>query len=121
MTLLASSGSYGLPPGVELATVAAVLLPIAVVTVFLRWIPFGAARILEGSSLLSLLAMTMPVGVMTVLVVYTLYSSSENPGGWVATMLGVAATVALHYWRRSAALSILGGTATYMILVNLIF
>lgn len=119
--ILASPSVAGLPPGVELLTVAGVLIPIAVVTVFLRWIPFGAARALKGSSLLSLLAITMPVGVMMVLVIYTLNSSSTNPGGWMATIIGVVATLAIHLWRHNAALSILGGTAVYMLLVNLVF
>lgn len=115
------ASSVGLPEGVTIAEVFTVLIPIAIITVFLRWIPFGAGKALKGSSLLSLLAITMPIGVMTVLVVYTLHGAAANPGGWIAGGLGVLATLLLHWWRRDAAISILGGTAAYMLLVNLIF
>jgi branched-subunit amino acid transport protein AzlD len=33
----------------------------------------------------------------------------------------VAATAALHLWRRSATMSILFGTVIYMLLVNVVF
>ena len=33
----------------------------------------------------------------------------------------LAAVVALHLWRRSTLLSIFGGTAVYMLLVQLVF
>ncbi|ACP34111.1 putative membrane protein [Corynebacterium aurimucosum ATCC 700975] len=34
--------------------------------------------------------------------------------------MGAAATAALHLWRRNSGLSIFGGTAVYMVLVNLV-
>ncbi|WP_312715787.1 branched-chain amino acid transporter permease [Corynebacterium flavescens] len=101
--------------------VVAVLLPIAVVTVLLRQLPFSFVRVLKESQLIGLLGITMPVGVMTVLVVYTLRSQAELPGGVAAACLAAAVTAALHLWRRHSALSIFGGTAFYMVLVNLVF
>lgn len=113
-------GSYGLPDGVDLAMVAAVLLPVAVVTVALRALPFSFLRLLKGSPVIEFLGATMPVGVMTVLVVYTLAGSAEAPGGVWAALVAALFTLGLHAWRKSAALSVLVGTAFYMVLVNVI-
>lgn len=111
----------GLPEGVSPGMVAAVLLPVAVITVLLRQLPYSAKRVLRRSRFMGTLGLTMPVGVMVVLVVYTLAGQTQNPGGVVASATAGAATLALHAWKRQAGLSILGGTALYMILVNAVF
>lgn len=111
----------GLPAGVGLGTVLAVLVPVAVVTVLLRAIPFRARRALGDSDLVKLLGVTMPVGVMTVLVVYTLAGSGEVPGGLVAGLLGVGVTLVAHLLFPRPAVSILTGTLAYMALVNFVF
>lgn len=108
---------HGLPDGVTLGMVAAVLVPVCVVTLLLRALPFAFLRALKGSPLIEFLGATMPVGVMTALVVYTLADTSHL----LPALLAGAVTLALHAWRRSAALSILSGTALYMVLVNLLF
>ena len=108
---------HGLPDGVTLGMVAAVLVPVCVVTLLLRALPFAFLRALKGSPLIEFLGATMPVGVMTVLVVYTLADTSAL----LPALLAGTVTLALHAWRRSAALSILSGTALYMVLVNLLF
>ena len=64
--------SAGLPEGISLADVAAVLVPVALVTVLLRQFPYSAKRMLRRSHFMGTLGMTMPVGVMVVLVVYTI-------------------------------------------------
>ncbi|RNE48114.1 AzlD domain-containing protein [Corynebacterium alimapuense] len=112
---------YGLPEGVSLVGTLAVLVPIALVTVALRWLPFGFVRALKGSDLFGLLGRMMPVGVMVVLVVYTLSGQSAAPGGIYAALLAVVATLGLHWLRRDSGLSILGGTVVYLVLVNLVF
>ncbi|AMO91812.1 branched-chain amino acid ABC transporter permease [Corynebacterium sp. HMSC06D04] len=110
-----------MPAGVSLSMVAAVLLPICVVTLLLRELPFSFIKALKGSQFIGLLGMTMPVGVMTVLVVYTVYGQKEAPGGILAALIGVAITAGLHWWRKSSAFSIFGGTAAYVLLVNFVF
>lgn len=110
-----------MPEGVDLGMVAAVLVPVAIVTVGLRQLPFSFVKLLKESQLIGLLGVTMPVGVMTVLVVYTLRSQAEAPGGILAACLAAAFTAGLHLWRHQSALSIFGGTAFYMVLVNLVF
>lgn len=44
----------------------------------------------------------------------------DDPHG-LPQLLGIAATVALHCWRRNLLLSIAGGTVAYMVLVQTIF
>ncbi|KXI16155.1 MULTISPECIES: AzlD domain-containing protein [Corynebacterium] len=110
-----------MPEGVTLGAIFAVLLPVCVVTVLIRWLPFGFVKAFKNNQFISLLGLLMPVGVMTVLVVYTVFGQREAPGGLLAALLGVAATVGLHLWRHNSGLSIIGGTLAYMALVNLVF
>lgn len=111
----------GLPSGITPGMVWAVLIPVAIVTFALRAIPFAFKRLLRDSPLLDFLGVAMPVGVMTVLVVYSISGASEAPGGVLAALIAAALTLGLHAWRRSMALSILAGTACYMVLVNWVF
>lgn len=62
----------------------------------------------------------MPVGVMTVLVVYTVVGHSGDPGRSWASLAALGLTLLVHAWKRRADLSIFLGTATYMVLVNLV-
>lgn len=106
--------------------VLAALLAMGAVTVALRALPFVFVRALQGSSLFQFLGVTMPVGVMVALVVYTVFGrvglSGEqgDPGATWAAPLALAVTIMLHFWRRNAVLSIFAGTALYMVLVNLV-
>lgn len=105
--------NYGLPDGVFLGMVAAVLIPVGIVTVLLR--------VLKGSPFIDFLAVLMPVGVMTVLVAYTLVGYAGSPAHLASALIALAATLALHWWKRRADLSIFAGTALYMLLVNVVF
>ena len=77
---------------------------------------------LRGSALIGFLSSHLPAGIMVILAVYTLraVSLAEAPHG-VPEAVAIAATVALHLWRRNAVLSILGGTALYVLLVGVVF
>lgn len=112
---------FGLPESVSLVDVAAVLVPVAAITVLLRQFPFAAMKKVKNNQLMGVLGRTMPVGVMVVLVVYTLFGQVEAPGGVGASLIAVAFTALLHWWKRSAGLSIVGGTLAYMVLVNWVF
>ena len=110
-----------MPNGVDLGMILAVIIPLFIVTVALRALPFSLLRYLKNSEFMTVLGRTMPVRVMTVLVVYTWYGQRESPGGFVAVAIAVAATYLLHKWCRDVGLAILGGTITYILLVNLAF
>lgn len=92
------------------------------VTFALRALPFAALRPLRDSALVAYLSRHMPAGIMVILVVYTLrgVSLSARPHG-LPEGLALVVTVALHLWKRNAVASIVGGTAVYVALVNLVF
>lgn len=71
--------NYGLPDGVSLAMVAAVLVPVGLVTVMLRALPFSLRRVLKSSPFIDFLSVMMPAGVMTVLVAYTILGYAASP------------------------------------------
>ena len=111
----------GLPPGVDLGMTVAVLLPIFLVTLALRALPFAALKSFRDSTLVSWLGLAMPVGVMSILVLHAVRSGIQQAGGLFAVLLALVYTVALHLWRRSATLSILLGTLFYVVLINIVF
>lgn len=113
--------SAGLPEGVDLGNTMLILAGVGLVTVVLRALPFAAMRFFRESALVAWLGIAMPVGVMMVLVMFTLVDSADRPGGVGAALLAVVATVVLHVWKRSATWSILLGTALYVVLVNWVF
>ena len=109
----------GLPAGVELGPTLAILGSIFMVTLALRGLPFAALRFFRESDLVAWLGLAMPVGVMTLLVVYTVSGQADAPGGFAAVAIALTFTVALHLWRRSATLSILLGTVLYLSLIHI--
>ena len=100
----------------------AVTLVAAVVTWALRGLPFAILAPLRSSKLLPYLAERIPVGVMVILIVYTLrHVSVTDPESVVPAVLGVLVTLVLHRWKANMLLSIAGGTASYVLLVSSIF
>lgn len=68
------------------------------------------------------LGKALPAAIFGMLVVYCLKDVSFITGDHgLPEMLAIAATAALHLWKRQMLLSIAGGTAFYMILVQLVF
>ncbi|TRW43264.1 branched-chain amino acid transporter permease [Georgenia yuyongxinii] len=92
------------------------LMVIFAVTYALRLAPFLALRRVRDSALVTFLGRTMPLGVMAILVVYTLSAVdlSTAPHG-LPEAIGVLVTAGLHLWRGNAMLSIVGGTGSYMV------
>jgi len=109
-----------MPAGVSLGAIAAVLIPVGIVTVLLRELPFSAKKWMKDSEFFSLLGLMMPVGVMTILVVYAVAGQADGTGGLWPVLLGVLVTAGPHRRKRDSGLSIFCGTAFYMILVNLV-
>jgi len=91
------------------------------VTFALRAAPFLLIDRLRDSDAVAWLGARMPVGIMVILVVYTLRETrfAEPPYG-APEMIALAATVGLHLWRRNALLSIVGGTTLYVGLTALL-
>jgi branched-subunit amino acid transport protein AzlD len=84
-----------------------------VVTVALRAAPFLALSALKNSAFVDFLGRTMPAGVMVILVMYTLRDVGAST--WLPATLGLTGTIAVHLWRRNAALSTVVGTGLYLV------
>lgn len=91
-----------------------------VVTMVLRAAPFVALTRLRDSEVVRYLGRTMPGGVMVVLVIYTLRDTSVELGSWLPAVAALALTLGVHLAFRRAAVSIVLGTATYMLLQGLL-
>jgi len=99
--------------------VAAVLVS-AAVTWALRAVPFAILAPLRQSRLVAYLGERMPVGVMAVLVVYTLrHAGVAAPTYGLPIVVALGVTVAVHLWRRHVALSMFAGTLVHVILATL--
>ena len=93
---------------------------VALVTALVRFLPFfvfNGRRPVPG--VIRYLGSVLPYSVMAMLVVYCLKDTSfVNFSGWLPSMLSVFAVVILHIWKRNTLLSIIGGTACYMLLIR---
>ena len=97
-----------------------VLAAMAAVTFGLRALPFLAARFLQSHPLVQRLGRFLPLAIMTLLLLHTLVGSAkENPSGPWAELAAIATVVGLQWWRKHALLSILAGTALYVLLRNM--
>jgi branched-subunit amino acid transport protein AzlD len=90
------------------------------ITRFLPFILFPQAK--SAPSYIIYLGQTLPAAAIGLLVVYCVkgVSLAAAPHG-LPEALAIAAVAALHAWKKSALLSIGGGTALYMLLVQLVF
>ena len=102
----------------DVGYVAAALGVFLAVTFALRAAPFLVVERLRESRAVAWLGARMPVGIMVILVIYTLRepAGTTAPRGLVEAV-ALAVTVGLHLWRRNALLSIVGGTAVYAALL----
>ena len=96
---------------------------VALATQITRWTPF---LVFSGSRKLPRvvedLGRLLPPAMMGLLVVYSLRNTDILSGSHgLPEANAVTVTAALHLWRRSTLLSILAGTAVYMLLVQLVF
>lgn len=96
---------------------------VALATQITRWTPF---LVFSGSRKLPRvvedLGRLLPPAMMGLLVVYSLRNTDILSGRHgLPEAIAVTVTAGLHLWRRSTLLSILVGTAVYMLLVQLVF
>lgn len=97
------------------------ILVMGALTLLLRLAPFVVLGRYADRPLTRYLGVMMPAGVMIVLVVYSLQNVDflKAPYG-LPSLAGVAVTAGLHHWRRNPMLSIVAGTAVYMVLINVL-
>ncbi len=95
---------------------------IAVVTALLRALPFFVFSAKSVPPFVTYLGNTLPYAIMGMLVIYCLRATdflSSSHG--IPEIVAALAVVLLHIWKRKTLLSICGGTAVYMALVQFIF
>ena len=105
------------------AGAVAAIAVIAVVTFLTRFLPFLLFDRGESPPKLVLyLGRVLPPAIIAMLIVYCLRGVSfSTPGGWIPQLLCAAVVVVLHLWKHNNLLSIFGGTALYMVLVQAVF
>ena len=90
-------------------------------TALLRFLPFLIFR-KRTPSYIAYLGKVLPPALIGMLVIYCFkdVSFTTAPHG-LPELIAAGSVVLLHVWKRSSLVSILGGTAIYMVLVQLVF
>lgn len=102
----------------QVITIALCVLA-TVTTRFLPFLVFAGKR--ETPPLVQYLGKALPSAIFAMLVVYCLRNTDVAAHFALPEALAIAATVLIHLWKRQMLLSIAGGTAVYMLLVQLVF
>ena len=96
---------------------------ISAVTILLRFVPFIIFRSgRKTPAYITYLGNVLPFAIMGMLVVFCLKNISfiQSPHG-IPEIIAGTVVVLLHVWKRNSLVSIIGGTACYMLLVQLVF
>lgn len=100
-----------------------IILAVALGTIVTRFVPFLLfPDSKKPPKVIVYLGKVLPAAMMGLLVVYCFKNVSlvNSPHG-IPELIAVAAIVVLHRWKNNVLLSIGGGTAVYMALVQLVF
>ena len=95
----------------------------AIVTIALRFLPFLIfSGKKETPKLVVYLGKVLPYSIMGMLVIYCYKNISvmTKPYGMPEIIAGII-VVLLHLWKRNTLLSIISGTAAYMLLIQVVF
>nr|WP_319487482.1 AzlD domain-containing protein [uncultured Caproiciproducens sp.] len=100
-----------------------IIFVVAVTTLFTRVLPFLLfPQGKETPRLVQYLGKVLPCAVMGMLIIYCLKSITVTAAPFGAPeLISVAAVVFLYKWKHSTLLSIGGGTALYMLLIQFVF
>lgn len=96
---------------------------VSAVTMLLRFLPlwiFGNGQ--KTPVLIQYLGKVLPYAIMGMLVIFCLKGVSllSAPYG-LPELIACGIVVGLHIWKRNTAISIVGGTVVYMVLVQMVF
>lgn len=100
-----------------------IVLTVAAVTIAIRFLPFA---IFHGNrktpEFVTYLGKVLPYSIMGMLVIYCLKSVNIISGSHgLPELISCLLIVILHVWKRNTLLSIIGGTACYMLLIQFVF
>lgn len=101
----------------------AMILAVAAGTQITRWLPFWLfPENRKPPALVTYLGRVLPTATMGLLIVYCLKDVAwlSAPHG-APELIAIAVVAALHCWKGNVLLSIAGGTAAYMLLVQAVF
>ena len=96
---------------------------IALVTAALRFLPFAVfSDNRRTPRIIAKLGKTLPFAIIGMLVVYCLKGISfSSVQGFLPMLIACAVVSGLYVWRRNTLISIICGTVSYMILVQMVF
>ena len=100
-----------------------IILAVSLGTQITRWLPFLLfPESKHPPKVVLYLGKVLPPAMMGLLVVYCFKNVSWLSGSHGAPeLLATAAVVGLHLWKKNVLLSIAGGTALYMVLLQVVF
>ncbi len=107
----------------DVLTASVMIGVVAAVTWFTRGLPYLMfAGKKELPSVVRYLGVVLPPAIMVILVVYCLRDIPLTvfPYG-LAELISVAVTAMLQAWKKKTLVSILAGTACYMVLIRVVF
>ena len=98
------------------------IVVMSLVTIFLRFLPFMIFGNRKTPDSIVYLGKVLPYAIMGMLVVFCLKNVSfiASPFG-IPEVLACLVVIGLHVYKRNTLLSIVGGTAVYMFLVQIVF
>ena len=95
------------------------LLVISATTILLRSVPFFFIKSFQDSELLTFISKKMPIGIMSLLIIYTLKDESYLVMPFGIPILTACALSIFLYWRyKSAILSIFTSLFLYLFIMN---
>lgn len=98
------------------------IMVMAACTFLTRILPYFILRKRETPAFVTYLGNVLPYPIMGMLIVYCLKDVSFVTAPFAAPeLIATAIVVVLHVWKRNTLLSIIGGTLSYMVMVQMIF
>ena len=92
------------------------------VTIALRFLPFILFSGKKTPKVIAYLGKVLPYAMMGMLVVYCLRDISfKSAGGFVPEIMASAVVVVSYIIKKNSLISIISGTVSYMLLVQLVF
>ncbi len=95
-----------------------VIAVLTAATFLTRVLPFVLLYKVADHPMLIFIGRYLPPVLMVLLVLYTFKDVGFYAGGWEPELLGILLVTALHLIFRQPLLSIVGGTALYMVLLQ---
>ena len=98
------------------------IVVMSLVTIFLRFLPFMIFGNRKTPDSIVYLGKVLPYAIMGMLVIFCLKNVSFiTSSHGIPEILACLVVIGLHVYKRNTLLSIVGGTAVYMFLVQVIF